>query len=64
MKRCSQNSQLNGLSPVCVLLCLSRLAAVNGETGRVAGQKHSLCTPSQGLPGWPEQHKQLAACSS
>lgn len=41
VKRCSQNSQLNGRSPVCVRLCLSRLAAVNGETGRVAGQKHS-----------------------
>lgn len=26
MKRCSQNSQLNGLSPVWVRLCLSRLA--------------------------------------
>lgn len=29
----------------------------------MAGQKHSLCTPSQGLSGWPgrqEQHKQSA----
>ena len=27
VKRCSQNSQLKGLSPVWVRLCLSRLAA-------------------------------------
>lgn len=27
VKRCSQNSQLNGRSPVCVRWCLSRLAA-------------------------------------
>lgn len=62
VKRCSQNSQLNGRSPVCVRLCLSRLAAISGgETGRVVSQKHSPCTPSQGPSGWPgrqEQHKQ------
>lgn len=32
MKRCSQNSQLKGLSPVWVRLCLSRLA-VGGKVG-------------------------------
>lgn len=38
MKRCSQNSQLKGLSPVCVRLCLSRLA-VGTDKGPVSGPR-------------------------
>lgn len=71
VKRCSQNSQLNGRSPVCVLLCLSRLAAVNrrrqGDWLVSSRAQAPHARGRQAGPGWPgrqEQHKQLAACSS
>lgn len=55
VKRCSQNSQPKGRSPVWVRLCLSRLAATRrGERGelRVGASGMGHARRSRCAPGW------------